>query len=272
MAPRPGSLVAALATVATLLAGDARAGIRPFIWTWDTQTVPQGDVELEQWLWVRGKPDPDVLPGYKAAYWIWWGPVMGVTDHLEVATPFQAFANANAFWLESFEVDARYRIFSRNDDGKLQPLIRAAFHQAIRSPDLFSRVDVNAVLSYGSLSELHATVDLGARVLIPFLNSNDTPASVQLTYAAGISYPFTQELHAGLEVFGELLPPGTPPVTPPATPSSTAAVPLPHHFVGASAGFQRGRIWVTAGMLVGLTPWFPNTPQFMPRLIWAVAL
>ncbi|HEY8206662.1 MAG TPA: hypothetical protein VIG99_04215 [Myxococcaceae bacterium] len=262
MAPRPGPgpLVAALAVAVALHAGEARAGIRPFLWTWDTQTVPQGDVELEQWLWVRGKP---AIPGYSAAYWIWWGPVLGVTDRLEVALPFQTVGTSGAFFLESFEVDARYRIFPRNDDGKLQPLIRAAFHQAIRSPDLYSRVDVNAVLSYGALSELHATVDLGVKVLIPFLNSSSTPAHVQLTYAAGVSYPFTEELHGGLEVFGEVAP-GTPP--------PSLAVPLPHHFVGGSVGFQRGRIWVTAGLLVGLTALEPKTPQFMPRLIWAVAL
>jgi hypothetical protein len=33
-----------------------------------------------------------------------------------------------------------------------------------------------------------------------------------------------------------------------------------------------GRTWVTLGVLVGLTPWYPETPRFMPRLIWAVAL
>ncbi|HZN92120.1 MAG TPA: hypothetical protein VFB81_05425 [Myxococcales bacterium] len=265
MAPcRSGPLAALLAIAAALHAPDARAGIRPYIWTWDTQIVPQGDVELEQWLWVRGKMPavPNALP----AYWIWWGPVLGVTEHLEIATPFQTVGTSDAFSLESFEVDARYRIFSRNDDGKLQPLVRAAFHQAIRSPGFYSRLDVNAVLSYGSLSELHATVDLGARVFLPFLNANPAPAYAQLTYGAGVSYPFTEELHAGLEVFGEL-DAGTPPPSP-----------LPHHFVGFNAGYKKGRIWVTAGMLVGLStifpsaPYFMKTPQFMPRLIWAVAL
>jgi len=258
MALRRSGLLALLLAIAALHAPDARAGIRPYIWTWDTQIVPQGDVELEQWLWVRGRMP--AYPGATAAYWIWWGPVLGVTDHLEVATPFQTVATTSAFFLESFELDARYRIFSRNDDGKLQPLIRAAFHQAIHTASLSSRLDVNAVLSYGSLSELHATVDLGAKFFLPFLNPNlnPPPPHVELTYAAGISYPFTPELHAGLEVFGEL--------DPWTDPDSTQ---LPHHFVGFNAGYQKGRIWVTAGMLVGLTR---RTPQFMPRLIWAVAL
>jgi hypothetical protein len=261
MASRLAGLTGLLALAAALATADARAGIRPYIWTWDTQIVPQGDVELEQWLWVRGKAPAN--PSAVADYWLWWGPVFGLTEHLEVAVPFQTLARSSpqSFWIESLEVDARYRIFSRNDDGKFQPLIRAAFHQAVRSPGLYSRVDANAVLSYGSLSELHATADLGTRIFLPFLSASTAAPRVQLTYAAGVSYPLTEELHGAVEVFGEV---------DVANPPSTTD--LAHHFVGASVGYQKGRVWLTAGMLVGLTPLFPTTPQVMPRLIWAVAL
>ena len=34
----------------------AEAGRRPFIWVWDTEIVPKGDVELEQWLWHQEEP------------------------------------------------------------------------------------------------------------------------------------------------------------------------------------------------------------------------
>jgi len=252
------TLAALVALAAAVHSADARAGIRPHIWTWDTNIVPQGDVELEQWLWVRGK-----IPGRGAAYWTWWGPVFGATDHLEVAVPFQTVGTTSSFFLESFEVDARYRIFSRNDDGKLQPLVRAAFHQAIWSPDKYSRLDADAVLSYGLRDELRVTVDLGAKVFLPFLAPPDPPPDpvrVQVTYAAGVSYPVLEWLRAGVEVFGEIDVAYKPP--PPAPQ-------LPHHFVGASLGYQKGKVWITAGMLVGLTA---DSPQFMPRLIWAVAL
>jgi hypothetical protein len=260
-------LLAALLAVAALHASDARAGIRPYIWTWDTQTVAQGDVELEQWLWVRGKIDPvrfdpaTTVPSRDSAYWLWFGPVIGATQHLELAFPFQTVGNAGGFFLESFEVDARYRFFSRNDDGKLQPMVRAAFHQAIRSAAVYSRVEADAVLSYGSPSEFQAAANVGTRVSLPFLSWSSAPPRVQVTYAAGASYPFTDWFRAGAEVFGELDVANYPPDTD-----------LPHHFVGVNASWKFGRIWLTAGTLVGLTPLFPSTPQFMPRLIWAVAL
>jgi len=263
MALRPGPPVAALLAAAALLAPDARAGIRPYIWTWDTQTVAQGDIELEQWLWVRGhiaagETGNPPSGERSAAYWIWWGPVIGATSQLELAFPFQVLGAPGAFVLESFEVDARYRFFSRNDDGKLQPLLRAAFHQSISGGD--ARLDVNAVLSWGTLSELHATVDLGVKVTLPFLTFHTTvpPPQVQLTYAAGASYPITEQFHAGVEVFGELPGPNVP------TPSD-----LPHHFVGVNASWTFAKGWLTVGMLKGLTA---TSPNFMPRLIWAVAI
>lgn len=263
MAPRRSPAVAALVAAAVLLAPDARAGIRPYIWTWDTQTVAQGDIELEQWLWVRGHiaEGTGTPPSEErdAAYWIWWGPVIGATSQLELAFPFQVLGNSSFFALESFEVDARYRLFSRNDEGKLQPLLRAAFHQSISSTD-GPRLDVNAVLSWGSLNEFHATVDLGTRISLPFLTfrTNAPAPQVQLTYAAGASYPITEWFHAGVEVFGELPGPNVP------TPSD-----LPHHFVGVNASWTFAKGWLTAGTLIGLTH---TTPNFMPRLIWAVAL
>ena len=106
--------------------------------------------------------------------------------------------------------------------------MRAAYHQAIHSPDLHSRLDLNAVLSYGGTSGLRATADLGAKIFFPFRSSNPAPPPVQLTYAVGLSSPFTPELRAGLEVFGEVL-----------AGSSPFPTDLPHHFVGASIGCER---------------------------------
>jgi len=266
MTPRPGLPVAVLIAAAALLAPDARAGIRPYIWTWDTQTVAQGDIELEGWLWARGHIEPVkddqgnvVQDSILASYWTWFSPVIGITNQLELAVPFQLVGNSGNFSLESFEVDARYRLFSRNDDHKLQPLVRVAYHQAIRSATTYSRAEVNAVLSWGALSEFHATADLGARVFLPFLTTSPTVlARVQFTYAAGASYPFTEWFHAGAEVFGEMDVLNGPKISD-----------FPHHFVGLNASFTFAKGWLTVGVLKGLTA---TSPNFMPRLIWAVAI
>lgn len=254
--PRRSAIAAALALAVLASARPAQAGIRPFIWTWDTKILAQGDVELEQWLWARTQAP--AAPAVPSSYWIWWGPVFGLNQHLELALPFQVQADRDSTWLESFEADLRWRIFSPNDEGKLQPLVRAAFHQVIHAPGTHSRLELNLVGSYGAQDELHAAVDLGTRISFPFLGGSGDPVQVVATYAAGVSVPVLFEgLRISGEIFGEIV---------------AAGPPDQHHFVGASVSYVRGRMWITAGSMVGVTPLFPTTPQFMPRLIWAVAL
>ncbi|MFP2929850.1 hypothetical protein ACLESO_32585 [Pyxidicoccus sp. 3LG] len=237
-------------------AAPAQAGRRPFIWTFDTDIVPKGDVELEQWLWARSRA-PGV-PNRPTAYWIWWGPVFGLSQHLELALPFQVRANRTVTQLESFEADFRYRLFPRGDNRAFQPLVRAVWHQAINTATP-SRVDANLVGSYQWESGFRAVLDLGAQVGVPALRGDEGPARILGTYSVGVSLPVIEdELRLSLESFGEF--------------DLKDVGQEPHLFVGPSVAWTFGRTWLTAGTLVGLTAVSSETPRFMPRLIWAVAL
>lgn len=234
----------------------AEAGRRPFIWVYDTEIVPKGDVELEQWLWVKSRA-PGV-PGQASNYWIWWGPVFGLTQRLELALPFQVLATRERTQLESFDADLRLRLNPRGDDAPWQALLRVAYHHTIHTPQP-SRLDANLVQSFETEGGLRLVLDVGAQVGLPALRGQEGPVRLLGSYAAGVSFPLLEdELRASLEAFGE--------------------IPLQgigggqHHFVGADLAWTFGRTWVTLGVLVGLTPVFPETPQFMPRLIWAVVL
>lgn len=234
----------------------AKAGPRPFIWTFDTAIVPKGDVELEQWLWARSR-SPDA-PERPTAYWLWWAPVLGMSQHLELAIPFQVRATRGVTELDSFEADFRYRLFPRGDERPFQPLVRAVWHQSIRGASP-SRVDVNLVGSYQWESGLHVALDLGTQVGIPALRGGDAPVRILGTYSAGASYPLiAEELRVSVESFGEF--------------GLKALDHDPRLFVGPSVSWTFGRMWLTAGTLVGLTFVSSDTPRFMPRLIWAVAL
>jgi hypothetical protein len=239
-----------------VLPAPAEAGRRPFIWVYDTEIVPKGDVELEQWLWAKSRA-PGV-PGRASNYWIWWGPVFGLTQRLELAVPFQVLATQERTQLESFDADLRLRLNPRGDDAPWQGLLRVAYHHTIHTSQP-PRLDANLVQSFETEGGLRLVLDLGAQVGLPTLRGQEGPVRLLGTYAAGVSYPLVEdELRASLEAFGE--------------------IPLQgiaggqHHFVGADVAWTFGRTWVTLGVLVGLTPLFPETPQFMPRLIWAVVL
>ena len=46
-------------------------------WPYDTETLPQRRVEIEQWIWEEAKVDD----GHVEA-WLWFSPVVGITDVL----------------------------------------------------------------------------------------------------------------------------------------------------------------------------------------------
>lgn len=253
-AVRWAAVVAVLAVA--VLPAPAEAGRRPFIWVYDTEIVPKGDLELEQWLWARARV-PGV-EGDRARYWVWWGPVFGLTQNLELAVPFQVLSTWERTQLESFEADLRMRLNPRGHDGAWQPLLRVSYHQGIHTSAL-SRIDANLVQSLALESGLRLVLDLGAQTGVPALRGGAGPVQLLGTYAVGVSYPVVEdELRLSLEAFGEI----------PLQGISGGQ----HHFVGADVAWTFDRTWVTLGLLVGLTPLAPETPQFMPRLIWAVLL
>lgn len=250
-------LVCLGALLLALIPPGVQAGRRPFIWTWDTQIVPQGDLELETWLWGRGRTAE--RPTRLGTNWIWWGPVYGVNDHLEVAVPFQLAANRERTWLQSFELDTRIRLLPREETAFATPLIRLAYHHGIprAAP---SRLDGNFVLRLGEAEGPYGNLELGGQLSIPGLRGGAGDTSLLLTWAGGMAVPLDEGRYTfAIETFGEV-------------PTFGSAETDVHGFIGPSVGITRGRMWATLGVLIGLTSFFPDTPQFMPRLIWAVAL
>lgn len=237
----------------------AQAGQRAFTWAYDTEIVPEGEVELETWLWARSRSPAS--PTRTARYWIWWGPVFGLTDHLELNLPLQIVSWAAPYGqqtqLESFEADLRYRLKPRTSQDPLQGLFRVAYHQPTGFPEP-PRVDVNAVGSYDFDSGLHLVLDVGAQVGLSPLTAAGGDLTTLLTYDLGIAYPVSDEIKVSVENFAEL----------PVLNLGGEA----HEFVGPAFEWTRGRFWLTFGVLVGLTPVLKETPHVMPRLLWAVAL
>ena len=233
----------------------AKAAQRPFIWAYDSKIVPSGELELEQWLWARGRAEEGATG--PTHYWIWWAPVFGLSDHFELALPFQIAAQkGEETYLDSFELDARYRIKPRLDTSAFQPLIRLAYHFPIHAGP--PRLDFDLVGSYDFDSGLHAVLDLGGKTGLAPITAQGGDVSLQGTVDAGLAYPVSDEVQLGGEAFFEL------PIA--NIPGSS------HAFVGPDFAWTRGRIWLTVGVLVGLTPLLPQTPHIMPRILWAVSL
>src|SRR5262245_32571159 len=64
-----------------LITTEAHAGRRPFLFTWDTDAVNKGDVEIEQWLWARLLNEPANGADWKtgpSGGWLWFSPIYGL--------------------------------------------------------------------------------------------------------------------------------------------------------------------------------------------------
>src|SRR5262249_1861661 len=148
------------------------------------------DVELEQWLWSESKiPTRPRLP---ARYWIYWSPVFGMSNHLELYLPVQIVATSTSTNLETFSAEARYRFFPREQDGGFQALIRGAVHQAIYFRAAPSSAELGLALSYGKPSQLHLAVNVGLYAALPWPEHMARP--IILEYAVGAAYPIIKEL------------------------------------------------------------------------------
>ena len=242
----------AVVVALVLLPLPALAGRTAHLLTEESQIVPEGGVELEQWLWAKERsPDSPTRPVVK---WMWWGPVVGVSPQLELSAPLQIANTTSGMVFASLELDARYRLVPRENDLGFQPLVRLAYVQSLNPIAGPSRVDADLVATEGGPTALRISENLGARIAMPWIDGDSGPVTATVTAAVGASIPLSRELRLAAELEGEL---------PTANPGSALLS------VGPSLSWTHGPFWVTLGSLIGLTS---NTPRYFPRVLWAISL
>jgi len=237
-----------------LFPGAARAARTSHLFMDESQLLPEGDVELENWLWTEGRIPNQ--PGRPVTSWIWLAPVVGFTSHLELQLPVQLVGTPDYAVIDTIGLVARYRFFSREDEDGLQPLLRLEYQQPLSRyaspPDL----KILFVATYGNLRAVRVTANLGVQLGLPFLQSSAS-GSVSVLGAAslGVSIPIGTELRLAAEVDGTL-------------PFADNARPYPGQlFAGPSVAWSRGQIWVTFGCLFGLTH---NSNRYLPKVLWGI--
>lgn len=266
-----------------LAATSALAGRTNHLFLDESQTLPEGDVELENWFWVQGQI-PNV-PGLYVSDWVWLGPTVGITSQLEISLPLVLVATSAQTVLNSISLAARYRFVPREQDQGFQPLIAVEYQQPLTNYDAYTPAYVSACLkyasyypertyncsaypfppelkvlfavTYGSLHSVRATLNLGAQFGLPFLQTSSTASfSVLGTAGLGISVPLGSQFRVAAELDGQVPLTGVP-----AAPNTAQL------FLGPSVAWTRGQIWVTFGTLFGLTQ---NSNRFVPKVLWGI--
>jgi len=234
--------------ICTVAATPAEAGRTHFGWLSDTETVPQRGVELQSWLLEqdgRGDPPTDQTV-------IWWAPVYGLTDRVELALPielaFTRTGTTQTTQLLRFGAEVRWRLVDADpaEAGPFAALIRLAVKRPVAARNIV-RAESELVLSYDA-GPVHLGADVGG--IFDFNTDGGDPAII-VRPGVGLSVLVAGELRLGAEAFGEIQAQG---------PGTT------WYGVGPNFALTHGRSWLSGAFLIGL-----EHIDVAPRVVWAIA-
>ena len=240
---------------ACVLPRSAHAGRNIYGWLYGTEVLPERGVELQTWIWDEN----DKYGQRIRETWLLWGPVVGVTDQLELSLPVELAwtdttmtnamgmsVEAVSFTFKRFGIEARYRFASPDpaEAPALVPLLRLAVKRDVTIRDNL-RLEGDAVISYDA-GAVQAVIDVG---LVGDVKS--TTQHLEARPGAGISYAATPELRLGAEVYSELsLDQGS---------ESWASV-------GPNLSWTHGRFWLSGTVGYGV-----YHVKIASRVMWGVA-
>lgn len=233
MTPRawsPGPLLVAIALL-LLLGRPALAGRTHYGWMYGTEIIPERTVEVETWILEEngkgGTIDETLL---------WWGPVVGVTEHLEIAVPvelaYEAEDGAGGFRFLRWGADLRYRFDSPDplEAGAVTTLARVAVKRLVEQRK-GARAEADLVIAF-ERGRVHGQIDLG---LVG--KKVGAEEELELRPGAGVSLAVTRELRLGAEVYAEL---------------GLVGDPVDWLTVGPTLGWTAGRFWLSGTFGVGV--------------------
>jgi hypothetical protein len=235
--------------VAAVLAvpSTAMAGRSYFGWLYGTEVLPERGVELQSWLLEENNQTPD----HSSTSAMWWAPLIGITDQLELALPVEmewtiADGQAPSFTLARYGVEARYRFVTQDpvDAPDFVPLARIAVKRDVQQRDA-TLVEADLVASYQA-GRVFALVDAG---FVGSFRSGETHTEIRP--GAGISVLAVGELRFGVEAYSEIV--------------------LDHNegeswaIVGPDLAWTHGRFWLSAAYGIGI-----YQIRTAPRLMWGV--
>ncbi len=229
--------------------GRAEAGRRFLAWAYDTETLPDHGVELEQWIWEEADTqDPEA--------WLWWAVVVGVTDQLEIAFPIEwQWQYGLPTQLEDYGLDVRWRLAppgNGDDAWPVVPLLRAGVKRHLVNNQNAVALELDAVASADIEKIAHFVIDAGVKDLI---EGGDHTVTVDLV--AGATVLLGEGFRLGGTVWAQIL-----------AASPAGGTGLAYIAAGPDMSWSHGRFWVTAGMPIRLTN--KGGPGLLPRLTWGV--
>jgi hypothetical protein len=248
-----GALAVAAASLLALPA-PAWAGRSHYGWLYGSEVSPERGVEIETWILERNDRDDeeDALESSDETA-LWWAPVIGITEHVELAIPvelvWEDIGPAGGATTQIARWGAEVRVRPHPTDpveaGPVTTLFRAGAKRVVNTRDGV-RGEADAIVAV-EVGRVHAEIDLG---VVATYDGNDT--TTEIRPAAGISVRTIADLRLGAETYGEI--------------GVTGNDVVDWLAVGPNLGWTHGRFWLAATVGIGL---FGVTTA--PRINFAVA-
>lgn len=240
------SIAAAVLIVAGMTA-TAHAGRSYYGWLYGVEVLPERSVELQTWVLER-----DNLGDAHRKVTSWWiGPLVGVTDQLELAFPVEtrwlvADGMNPSYTFERYGAELRYRFVTQDpvDAPAFAPLGRLAVKRDVTSRDA-TVLEADLVAAYES-GRFHALADAGFFGEI----SGDRGNHFEMRPGAGISIRAVEDLRFGVEGYGEI---------------SMDSAGDTWFAAGPNLAWTHGRFWLSAAYGIGITG-----IKAAPRFMWGV--
>ena len=233
--------------VAALVPRSASAGRSFYGWLYGTEVMPERGVELQTWILEEDNKDA----GHAKETSVWWGPLVGVTDQLELALPIEMTwevhdGAAPSFTLDRYGIEARYRFVTQDpvEAPPFAPLVRVAVKRDVTVRDAV-RPEADIVGSYES-GGVHALVDVG---FVGEINSDQH--HFELRPGGGVSINVAGDFRLGGEAYAELSLDDN---------GDSWAV------VGPNFSWTHGRFWLTGAFGIGI-----YKIKAAPRVMWGIA-
>ena len=231
---------------ACLVPRTAYAGRSFYGWLYGTEVLPERGVELQTWILEAN----DKYGTHSKESSIWWGPLIGVTDQLELSLPIEMEWTTDdtrtRFTFRRFGIEAHYRMASSDpaDAPAFVPLVRVAVKRDVSVRDDV-RFEGDAVASYET-GPVHMMVDVGfVTDIAPGVRHTEVRP------AAGVSVRVAGDFRVGAEMYSEL--------SLDSRGESWAAV-------GPDVAWTHGRFWLSAAFGIGV-----YHIRTAPRVMWGIA-
>lgn len=224
------------------------AGRSFYGWLYGTEVLPERGIELQTWILETN----DRYGTHAKESSIWWGPLIGVTDQLELALPIelewvtQDNPTRTLFTFRRFGIEARYRLASADpaDASRFVPLLRVAAKRDVSVRDDV-RVEGDLVTSY-EVGPFQAQIDLGfVSDITPHTHHSDARPG------AGLSLRLAEGLRFGGEVYSEI---------------SFESRAETWAAAGPDLSWTHGRFWFSGAVGIGL-----YHVKVAPRAMWGIA-